>query len=310
MKATLIYSYGDIDSPVIEDTAPPEVGNDDVLIRVAAASVNPLDLKLIHGELASHFPLMFPYALGTDLAGTVERTGCLSARWCPGDKVIARPDPTRGGAFSEFVAVPAAQVAAAPTALPLAAAAGLPTAAGTAWQALFDVGGLRRGQTVLVHAAAGGVGSFAVQLATIAGARVIATASAANAELVYKLGASQVIDYADEDFSSRLHDVDLVLDTIGGDTQQRSFSVLRPGGTLASIVSPPEKALATAHRVMGTFIFHQTDATRLSLISGLCDKGALRVIVDRELPLGELHAGLERVASRRSRGKVVLLVGG
>jgi NADPH:quinone reductase-like Zn-dependent oxidoreductase len=219
MKALRLHVYGDIASVVTEDISVPDVGPDEVLIRVAAASVNPLDLKLITGHAAAHFPLTFPYTLGTDLAGTVEQSGPLAARWRPGDSVIARPAPRRGGAFAEFAIVPASQVASAPKSLPIETAAGLPTAAATAWQALFETAHLERGQTVLIHAGAGGVGSFAVQLARIAGAHVIATASAANADLVRELGALRVIDYRTQDFATDLDDVDVVLDTIGGETQ-------------------------------------------------------------------------------------------
>ncbi|TSD85165.1 NADP-dependent oxidoreductase [Mycobacterium sp. KBS0706] len=306
MKAARIHAYGDLGNAAVEEVPVPEVGPDEVLIRVAAASVNPLDVKLIGGGLDTYFPLAFPYALGTDLAGTVERAGPLAARWRPGDRVIARADPVRGGAFAEFAVVPAARIAAAPATLPPAAAAGLPTAAGTAWQALFETAHLRAAQTVLIHAGAGGVGSAAVQLARIAGARVAATASGANADLLRRLGAGQVIDYRTEDFAAAVRDVDVVLDTVGGETQQRSFAVLRPGGVLASIVSPPDEALAQAHGVSATFVFHQTDATRLGLVAGLCDAGSLTVVMDRELALGGLAVALDHVASGHTRGKVLL----
>jgi NADPH:quinone reductase-like Zn-dependent oxidoreductase len=306
MRAVRLHAYGALTDATVEDVPLPEVGPDEVLIRVAAASINPLDLKLVSGEASAYFPLAFPYILGTDLAGTVERAGPLAARWQPGEKVIARPAPTRGGAFAEFIVASANHVAAAPSTMPLEAAAGLPTAAGTAWQALFEVGHLQHGQTVLVHAGAGGVGSFAVQLARIAGARVIATASSANADLVRELGASQVIDYQSEDFAAALRDVDLVLDTVGAETQQRSFAVLRPGGILVSIVSPPDEALATAHGVTAAFVFHQTDITRLGLVAGLCEACSLCVTIDREFGLDDVQAGLLYVASRRARGKVLV----
>ncbi|MDL2406123.1 NADP-dependent oxidoreductase [Rhizobium calliandrae] len=309
MKAMRLHTYGDIASVVAEDIPVPDVGPDEVLIRVAAAGVNPLDLKLITGHAAAYFPLTFPYIPGTDLAGTVEQAGPLAARWRPGDRVIARPAPTRGGAFAEFAAVPVSQVAAAPTSLSLETAAGLPTAAATAWQALFETAHLERGQTVFIHTAAGGVGSFAVQLARVAGARVIATASAANADLVRELGALRAVDYRTQDFAADLDDVDIVLDTIGGETQQRSFSILRPGGMLVSIVSPPDEILAVAHGVSGAFVFHQTDATRLGSISGLCDAGSLRVVRDQVFDFADMQAALQRVASQRSRGKVLLAIG-
>lgn len=307
MKAARIHGYGDLGDVRIEDVPVPEPAADEVLIRVAAASVNPLDIKLVGGGLDAYFPLSFPYALGTDLAGTVERAGKLAARWQPGDRVIARPDPLRGGAFAEWAVVPASHVAAAPANWPLDHAAGLPSAAGTAWQALFETTRLATGQTVLIHAGAGGVGSFAVQLARIAGARVIATASAGNLEPVRRLGADRVIDYRTEDFGI-LRDVDVVLDTVGGETQLRSFAVLRPGGVLASIVAPPDEALAKAHGIAASFLFHRTDAARLGLIAGLCDAGRLAVTVDRTLALVELHAALGHVATGRAHGKVLVRI--
>lgn len=307
MKAARIHGYGGLSDVRIEDVPVPEPAADEVLIRVAAASVNPLDAKLVGGGLDAYFPLSFPYVLGSDLAGTVERAGALAARWWPGDRVIARPDPQRGGAFAEWAAVPARDVAAAPVSLPLDQAAGLPSAAGTAWQALFETGRLAAGQTVLIHAGAGGVGSFAAQLARIAGARVIATASAGYVELVRRRGADRVIDYRAEDFAA-LRDVDVVLDTVGGETQARSFAVLRPGGVLASIVAPPDEALAKAYGIAASFVFHRTDAARLGLIAGLCDAGRLCVTVDRTLALADLGAALGHVATGRAHGKVLMRI--
>ncbi|WP_257446640.1 NADP-dependent oxidoreductase [Archangium lipolyticum] len=306
MKAARIHGHGDLGNVVIEDIPTPEFGPDEVLIRVEAASLNPLDLLLLGGKRREVFPLSFPYTLGIDLAGTVEGAGPLAARWRKGDRVIARPDPVRGGAFARYAVVPATHVAAAPAHLSLNEAAGLPTAAGTAWQALFETARLTRGQTVLIHAGAGGVGSFAVQLARLAGARTIATASGPQVELVRRLGADEVLDYRTEDFSTTLSGVDVVLDTVGGETQQRSFPVLRAGGVLVSITTPPDEALAKAHAVSASRMSHKTDATRLGLLSGLCDAGSLQVLVDRKHPLEELELALRHQASGRAHGKIIL----
>ncbi len=304
MKAARIHGYGaDL---VMEDIPTPEPGPDQVLVRVKAASLNPLDVKLHSGAMHGFFPLAFPYTLGTDLTGTVERTGASVADWQAGDAVVARLDPTSGGAVAEFALLPASYLAAAPKMVSLDDAAGTPTAAGTAWQALFEVGGLKGGQTVLLHAGAGGVGSFAVQLAQAAGARVIATASGSGIEIARRLGASQVIDYAAADFAGKLSDVDLVLDTIGGETQQRSFGVLRTGGLLISTVSPPDEALAKAHGVTASFVFHQSDAGRLGKIIERLDAGSLRVLVDRTVPLTDFADAFLYQASGRARGKIIL----
>ncbi len=304
MKAARIHGYGaDL---VMEDIPTPEPGPDQVLVRVKAASLNPLDVKLHSGAMHGFFPLAFPYTLGTDLTGTVERTGPGVTGWRAGDAVVTRLDPTSGGAIAEFALLPATYLAAAPKTVSLNDAAGIPTAAGTAWQALFEAAGLKGGQTVLVHAGAGGVGSFAVQLARAAGARVIATASGPGIGIARRLGADQVIDYTAEDFAGKLSDVDLVLDTIGGETQQRSFAVLRAGGSLVSTVSPPDEALAKAHNVTVSFVFHKSDAGRLSKIIERLDAGSLRVLVDRTVPLTDFADAFLYQASGRARGKIIL----
>ncbi|GCE08491.1 NADP-dependent oxidoreductase [Dictyobacter aurantiacus] len=307
MKAARLHAYGDLADIEIENIEKPEPGPDEVLIRVVSVSVNPLDRKLVQGILDDFFPLSFPYTLGTDFAGIVERSGPLATRWHPGDQVIARANPVQGGAFAEYAVVPATHIASAPANLTLEEASALPTVAGTAWQALMEVANLRSGQTVLIHAGAGGVGSIAVQLARIAGARVIATASSSGIDLVRQLGADHVINYQVEDFSDRLQDVDVVLDTVGGDTQQKSFAVLRPGGFLASIVSPPNKALAKAHDVTASYVFHETVGTRLHLIAGLCEAGSLQVIIDRKFPLVETGAAMAYLAEGHTKGKVLLV---
>ncbi len=314
MKALRIHQYGSIEAAVLDDISVPKPCLDEVLVKVEAAGVNPLDVKLITGSLQAYFPLKMPYDLGTDLSGIVVEAGLLAARWKKGDKVIARLEPGpgngshggRGGAFAEFAVVPARHLTAAPATLDLAESAGLPTAAGTAWQALFEKAHLCSGQTILVHAGAGGVGSFAVQLAKYVGARVIATASGANAEIIRSLGADQVVDYRSEDFSSALHGIDIVLDTVGGETQSKSYRVLEPGGTLVTITTPPDQNQAKIHNVTALRVGHESDAARLGLIVGLCDAGALRVLVDRFFPLGDARPALSYSASGRARGKILL----
>jgi NADPH:quinone reductase-like Zn-dependent oxidoreductase len=313
MKALRFHNYGEIDSVVLEEIPVPEAGLNEVVVQVDAASVNPLDVKLISGNLHAYFPLNMPYSLGTDLSGTVVSVGPLAVRWKKGDRVIARLEPgpgpgteySRGGAFAEFAVVSARHLAAAPSHFDLASSAGLPTAAATAWQALFEGAHLEPGQTVLIHAGAGGVGGFAVQLAKYVGAHVIATASAANAELVRSLGAELVLDYRTQDFAT-VRDVDVVLDTIGGETQTRSFQVLKPGGSLVTITMPPDQELAKAHGVIAVRIGHGSDAARLELIVGLCDAGALRVVVDSTYSLSDAKAALAQSASGRAHGKILL----
>ena len=306
MEAVRIHGYEA--TPVLEEVQTPDIGPDEVLVRVQAAGLNPLDVQLCSGKMHGFFPLAFPYTLGTDFAGTVERVGASAGRWRRGDRVVARSDPTKGGALAGFAVVPAAYLAAAPTRVSLGEAAGVPTAAGTARQALFEVADLHRGQTVLVHAGAGGVGSFAIQLARTAGARVIATASGTGIDVARRLGADQVIDYRSERFEDKLSDIDVVLDTVRDDTQQRSFGVLRSGGQLVSITSPPDEALAKAHNVRAVFIAHQSDGNRLEKIVQDLDAGTLRVLVDRKVSLTDFASAFEHQASGRARGKIVVSV--
>ena len=306
MKAARIHGYDA--APILEEVPTPDVGPADVLVRVAAAGLNPLDVKLQKGVMHGFFPLAFPYTIGTDLAGTVERVGADVVDWSAGDVVLARVDPTMGGALAEFAVVPASHLVAPPTSMAIELAAGIPTTAGTAWQALFEMGALQRGQTVLVHGGAGGVGSFAIQFAHSAGARVIATESGTGVEIARRLGADEVIDYRAENFAEKVSDVDLVLDTVGGDTQVLSFAVLRPGGVLLSTVSPPDETLAKAHDVSASFIVHMSDASRLTKVVDHIDAAGATVLLDRTEPLDAMHAAFTHQGSGRAHGKIVVAV--
>ena len=303
MKAARLHAYET--APVVEEIATPEIGPDEVLVRVAASALNPLDVKLQQGAMHGFFPLTFPYTVGTDLAGTIDRVGSAVTEWSQGDQVVARLDPTKGGAVAEFAAVPSSHLVKAPDSLPIDQAAGIATTGGTAWQALFEVADLKPNQTVLIHAGAGGVGSFAVQFARSSGARVIATASGSGLQVVGRLGADQIIDYRAEDFATKVSDVDVVLDTIGGETQRRSFEVLRSGGLLVSTVSPPDEALAKAHNVTATFFPHASDAERLRKVANHVDAGA-ELLIDSTLPLRAFDEAFARQATGHAQGKVLL----
>ncbi|NTA40309.1 NADP-dependent oxidoreductase [Agrobacterium salinitolerans] len=304
MRQIILSGYEQ--NPVLQDVAVPEPTDGEVLVRIAAAALNPLDVKLQRGQVHAYFPLTFPSAMGTDLAGTIEKTGSLASRWRMGDRVMARLDPTKGGAFAEYAIVPEDQLVIGPKDLHFSNAAALPTAAGTAWQALVETADLQAGQSVLVHAGTGGVGSFAIQFARGLGARIIATASGDGVEMARELGADQVIDYRTEDFATKVSDIDVVLDTIGGETQQRSFDVLRSGGKLVSTVAPPDPALATAHKVEGAFVFHASSAKRLSdLIKAIGAKGH-SALIDGVFPIASFAEAFERQASGRARGKIIL----
>jgi len=304
MRQIILSDYGQ--NPVLTEVAMPEPKDGEVLVRIAAAALNPLDVKLQRGEVHAYFPLTFPSMMGTDLAGTVEKVGSLTSRWRTGDRVMARLDPTKGGAFAEYAIVPEDQLVIVPQDMNFNSAAGLPTAAGTAWQALVEMADLKAGQTVLVHAGSGGVGSFAIQFARSFGARVIATASGNGVEIARELGADQVIDYRSEDFSEKISDVDVVLDTVGGNTQQRSFNVLRSAGKLVSTVSPPDQALATAHKVEGGFVFHTSNAGRLANLAKTMREKGHSVLIDSVFPIASFAEAFERQASGRARGKIIV----
>lgn len=304
MRAARISAYGQ--DPVIQEVPEPGAGPREVLVRVAAASLNPLDVKVQRGEAHGFFPVAaFPYVVGTDLAGTVERVGPGVTGWEAGDRVVARLDPERGGALAELAAVPADQLVRVPETIALDTAAGIPTTAVTAWRALFDHGELAAGQHVLVHAGAGGVGSFAVQLARAAGATVTATASGSGIAIARRLGAHRVIDHLAEDVAEQLSDLDLVVDTVGGDAQTRSFAVLRRGGRLVSTVSPPDDTLAEARGITVAFVFHTSDAGRLAKVVDRVADGT-EVLIDRIVPLDDLEAAFAHQAAGHARGKVVL----
>ena len=309
MKAIRFHAYGDPRVLTLEDAPLPEIAADEVLVKVHAAAVNPADCKFRAGWFKEWVPLALPFIPGADLAGIVVEAGPLASRFEPGAKVFAMKHVPVGGSYAEYVAVRGDELAFAPSSLPLEQAAGVPLAALTAWCALFDVARLHAGQTVLIHAAAGGVGGFAVQLARLAGAQVIATASQANVERVRALGADRVIDHRQEDFAAAVKDVDVVLDAIGGDTQTRSFGVLRQGGTMVTL-QPPGIAteVAQAHGVRGVLATVSPHAARLAEMAALIDAGRLTVAIDSEFPLADAAAAHARSETGRARGKVILRV--
>jgi NADPH:quinone reductase-like Zn-dependent oxidoreductase len=308
MKAIRLDQYGGPERLRYEDAPDPKPADGQVLVRVQAASVNPFDFKLASGSLQKLMPLNFPWVPGGDFAGVAEAVG-------PGATGLQRGDAVYGygpggGAYAEFVAAPAGMVAPRPKKLGPVEAASVPVAAQTAWQGLFDHGQLQRGQTVLIHAAAGGVGSFAVMLAHWKGARVLATGSADNAEYLRSLGADQAIDYKATRFESVAKDVDLVLDLVGGETQQRSFGVVKPGGHLVSTVQPPSKEEAVRRNVQALMMQMQASAKALAELAGLLDAGAIRTVVTKTYPLAQAADAWKSQMSGHTRGKVVLTVAG
>jgi NADPH:quinone reductase-like Zn-dependent oxidoreductase len=309
MNAVRIHGYGDRAVLRYEKAPRPVPADDELLVRVVAAAVNPVDWKIREGYLREMIPHRLPLILGWDLAGVVEAVGRQVTDFAVGDTVYARPDLARDGSYAEYIAVRASEVAAKPMTVSFADAAALPLAAITAWEALINTGQLSEGQTVLIHAAAGGVGSLAVQLAKWKGARVIATASSRNHALVESLGADEVIDYRAVPFAKHVAGVDLVFDTVGGQVQEESWSVVRPGGVLVSVVDPPTPERAAQADVQGKFVFIQPSAAILRELAGLVDAGVVRPIVGAEFALEDVAAAHELSESGRARGKIVLHVG-
>ena len=309
MKAARIHAYGDASQIVIEDAPMPTLADDDVLIRVVATSVNPVDWKIRKGYLKSMIPYQMPLIMGWDVSGVVEKTGPAVTKFKPGDAVYSRPDIARNGAYAEYVAVRESEIAFKPATISHVEAASLPLVSITAWESLFTTANLTAGQKVLIHAGAGGVGSIAIQLAKAKGAHVTATASAAKSALVTSLGADEVIDYRAEDFSQIARDMDVVFDTVGGEVQEKSWSVLRPGGFLVSITDRPSEDRAKAEGKRAGFVFIGPNAPILTELAGMVDAGQVRPLIGAEYGLNDTARAQEASETGRATGKIVIYVG-
>jgi NADPH:quinone reductase-like Zn-dependent oxidoreductase len=307
MKAVRIHDFGDASVLKYEDAPKPIPQTGEVLIRVQAAGVNPVDWKIRDGMMRGRLKL--PAILGYDVSGVIEGFGEGLTAFKQGDEVFAYLSLTTGGGYAQYVCVPSSDVAKKPAKLDHKHAGVVPLAALTAWQAMFDTAKLQAGQTVLIHGAAGGVGHFAVQLAHAKGAKVIATASAENAEFVKGLGADQVIDYKKQKFEEIAKDVDVVFDMIGGDTLERSYGTLKEGGFLVSIVAPPDQAKLAARKAKGAVILVKPDGDQLKEIAKLIDEGKVKPDISAEFELKDIAKAHERSKSGGSgRGKIVLTV--
>jgi len=309
MKAIRIHGRGGPELLVYDDVPPPHPGQGEVLVRVYATGVIANELRwdeTYETKAGSKRVLPIP---GRDLSGVVEEVGPGAPPLTKGSQVYAMTDYGRDGAEAEFTIALPSELAPKPRTLDYVQAAAVPLSALTAWQALFEHASLVAGQTVLIHGAAGGVGVFAVQLAHWAGAHVIATASARNRDFLHELGANEVIDYTTTRFEDRVHDVDLVFDTIGGDTLQRSWQVIKPGGVLVTIVSPPPSfENAKAHGIRPFWFVVEPNRDELIQIGTLIDAGHLRPIIDTVFPLAQARQAYEQGARGHTRGKIVLRV--
>lgn len=308
MKAVRIHAYGKAEVLVYEDAPKPAPKAKQVLVEVRAAGVNPVDWKIRGGMMG--MPITEPITLGFDIAGIVESVGEGVEEWKVGDEVFAYLPLARAGGYAEYAVSGVRELARKPAKLDFAHAGATPLASLTAWQALFDQGKLEAGQSVLIHGGSGGVGHFAVQLAHWKGAKVYATASEANLAFLKELGADVAIDYKAQKFEEIAKDVDVVLDSIGGETQQRSFGVLRKGGVLVSIVGNPDAKKAKELGVRATGMLVKPDGKQLAEIAQLLDTGKLKTVVSQVLPLAEARKAHELSESGHTKGKIVLDVPG
>ena len=330
MKAFIVDRYGGADCVQAGETPDPEPGENDVLVQIHAAGVNPVDSKIRNGEFKRILPYRLPLVLGNEAAGVVVRVGARVRRFQPGDEVYARPRKGRIGTFAEFISIAEDDVAQKPETLTMEDAASIPLVGLTAWQALIETANLKKGQKVLIHAGSGGVGTFAIQLAKHVGAIVATTTSAANFDLVKRLGADIVIDYRKDDFENILHDYDVVLNSLGGETLEKSLRVLKPGGSLISISGPPDPDFArdigspwivslamrllsyrirrkSRRRHVGySFLFSRASGDQLREIGSLIDSGIIRPVVDRVFPFESTKEAMAYVETGRAKGKVVV----
>ncbi|CAN5604606.1 NADP-dependent oxidoreductase [soil metagenome] len=309
MKAVRIHAYGDASVLRYEDAPMPTLGDDDVLVRVVGSSVNPVDWKIREGHLRGMVPYAMPFIPGWDVSGVVEAVGKQAKKFKAGDAVFSRPDIARNGTCAEFVAIRESELARKPATISHIEAGVLPLAGLAAWESLVNVAKVGPGQRVLVHAAAGGVGTIAVQLAKARGAFVVGTASAANRALVESLGVDEFIDYKSQRLTDAAKRIDVVFDTVGGDAQKQSWEVMSRGGILVSIVGEPSAELAVKYGMRSAFVFIKPDAPALEEMARLVDAGKLRPIVGAEFALADIRRAHALSEAGHSVGKIALYVG-
>jgi NADPH:quinone reductase-like Zn-dependent oxidoreductase len=330
MKAIVVAKYGK-DGFRAADVPAPKVGSNDVLVRVSAASINPLDKMVRNGEFKQLLKYKPPFVIGHDVAGVVTQVGATVTDFKVGDEVYARPRDLRIGTFAEYIAIDQSDIALKPASLTLHDAAALPLVALAAWQILVERAQVKPGQKVLVHAGAGGLGSTVIQLAKHLGAHVATTTSPDTEELVRELGGDVVIDYTKQDFSQVLSGYDLVLDSLGGQNLMKSLTVLKPGGLAIGVAGPPDAGFAKQLRapkpfefvlsflsrkvrraakklgVRYSFFFMRADGAQLGKLAALYDAGHLRPVLDRTFPFDQTLEALAYVESGKVKaGKVVV----
>jgi len=306
MKAIVAHEYGGPEVLKLEDVPVPEPKENEILVRLIASGVNPADPLILGGKFAKEFGTHLPLILGYEMAGVVVKAGAKVTKLKVGDAVYAYL--LWGGGWAEYCISTEGESAAKPESLTFVEASAVPLAALTAWQALVDIGKLKAGQTVLIHGGSGGVGSFAIQIAKARGARVIATASTANQDLLKQLGADVAIDYTKQKFEEIAHDVDVVLDPVGRETLARSYGVVKKGGIVVTIVSRCDEAELKKHGIRGASLSSHPDASELSELTKLIDAGKIKPIVSQVLPLTDAAKADAQAATHHTRGKIVLKI--
>jgi NADPH:quinone reductase-like Zn-dependent oxidoreductase len=308
MKAIRFHSYGAPEVLVHEDAPRPTPGAGEVLVKVHATSLNPVDRATRAGYLQQFVAFPLPFVPGLDLAGVVEAIGDGVSTVAVGDAVYGYSNMMRQGAQAEYAVVSAGEIAPKPASVDFVTAASVPLAGLTAWQGLFDMAGLQAGQTVLIHGAGGGVGSFAVQFAIAKGARVLATAGSDKIALLRDLGVAEAIDYTTTRFEDVVRDVDVVFDTVGGELVERSFTMLKPGGIYVSPAAQLDAEAGKGRGVRASGMMTQPNAAQLSEIAGLIDAGKVKPVVSHVFPLAEAAQAHTALEAGHTRGKIVLRV--
>ncbi|MBW9155281.1 NADP-dependent oxidoreductase [Clostridium sp. FP2] len=310
MRAVIIETYGGKEQLKLMDVASPVPKENEVLIEMHATSINPVDWKIRAGHFKEVMPFTFPLILGWDAAGVVIKVGENVSSFKPGDRVFTRPDTTSNGTYAEYITVAENLVVKIPENISFDEAASVPLAGETAWQCLVDIGKIKSSDHVLVHAGAGGVGSLAIQIAKSFGAYVTTTGSSRNETLLKSLGADKVINYEKVDFQNELKDYDLVIDTLGGEIQEKSFKVLKKGGILVSIVQPPSAEKAKEYGVNGIFHMLKPSGEDLGKLASLMAEGKLKALIGKTFEFNE--AGLQNAhalsESHHAKGKIIIKI--
>ena len=309
MQAIRLHSFGAAEQLELEDVPVPVHGARDVLVRVVAAGINPIDWKIRSGAVAAFFPVQPPVTLGWDAAGVVTAVGAEVDGFKAGDAVFFFAEFARGGTYADYVAVDAAQVALKPRTVSFAGAAALPAPALAAWRAVVDIADVRPGQKVLIHGGGGPLGSIAAQLAKQAGAHVVVTAGDTSIAIARATSADEVINYRHQAFETLVRDVDVVIDTVGGPVQEASWGTLKRGGVLVATAMPPSPERAAAAGVRAEMLRTPPDGAVLARIAALVDAGRLRVAVSHEFALADAARAHRLGESGQARGKIVLHVG-